>query len=125
MCNNAFGKGGLGGFVSQSPYDLIIWLSQDVLMLHYQKRLRIHAQRLRSNSTIAEQKLWSRLRGKQILNIQFYRQKTIGHYIVDFYAAKAKLVIELDGSQHQEIFHAQKDAFRDQFKKIRSKCVAV
>jgi len=72
---------------------------------------------------LAEQKLWSRLRSKQILNIQFYRQKTIGNYIVDFYAAKAKIVIELDGSQHQEIFHAQRDAFRDLF--LRSSGLSV
>ena len=46
--------------------------------------------------TDAEQLLWSRIRRKQIHSIQFYRQKPIGNYIVDFYAPAARLVIELD-----------------------------
>ena len=121
--NSPFGKGGLGGFIGQLPDDSINQMSKYALMLHYNKHIKEHAQRLRSNFTHAEQKLWSRLRGKQILNIQFYRQKTIGNYIVDFYAAKAKLVIELDGSQHHEIFHAQRDAFRDHF--LRSSSLSV
>jgi very-short-patch-repair endonuclease len=63
--------------------------------------------------TEAEQKLWLYLRGKQILGIQFYRQKPLGPYIVDFYAPAARLVIELDGSQHLEPEHARRDADRD------------
>jgi len=47
-----------------------------------------------------EQALWARLRGKQLKDIQFYRQRPIGHAIIDFYAPKAKLVVEVDGSQH-------------------------
>ena len=46
---------------------------------------------------------------------KFYRQKVIGPYIVDFYCAKAKLVIELDGSQHYEEINAEKDAERTAF----------
>ncbi|WP_245549477.1 MULTISPECIES: endonuclease domain-containing protein [Methylomicrobium] len=52
--------------------------------------------------TDAEKILWSRVRRKQISGVQFYRQKPIGGYIVDFYAPQAKLVIELDGGQHFE-----------------------
>ena len=65
--------------------------------------------------TDAEQTLWKHLRCKQILGIQFYRQKPIGPYIVDFYAPSARLVIELDGSQHHEAEHARRDAERDTF----------
>ena len=50
--------------------------------------------------TEAEKHLWKRLRGKQIGGLQFYRQKIIGNYIVDFFCPKASLVIELDGGQH-------------------------
>ena len=50
--------------------------------------------------TDAENRLWMKLRGKQLNNFQFYRQKIIGNYIVDFYCAKANLIIELDGGQH-------------------------
>lgn len=57
--------------------------------------------------------LWSRIRKKQILDFQFYRQKPIGNYIVDFYCPKAKLVLEVDGGQHYEEDNIQKDAKRD------------
>lgn len=49
--------------------------------------------------TDAEQLLWSRLRRKQILGLQFYRQKPLLNYIVDFYCPSANLVIECDGGQ--------------------------
>ena len=57
--------------------------------------------------------LWSRIRRKQINDIQFYRQKPIENFIVDFYAPSAKLVIEIDGGQHFEEEHSQKDSRRD------------
>ncbi|OGT98758.1 MAG: endonuclease [Geobacteraceae bacterium GWB2_52_12] len=82
-------------------------------MLEYSKNLKQPSRELRSAMTEAERKLWSFLRGKQIFGIQFYRQKPIGPYIVDFYAPAARLVIELDGSQHFEPDHARRDAARD------------
>ena len=78
-------------------------------MLHYKTHLKEIARSLRKNMTDSERVLWSRLRSKQILGLQFYRQKPIGGYIVDFYAPKAKLVIEIDGSQHMEAKHFEKD----------------
>jgi very-short-patch-repair endonuclease len=68
---------------------------------------------LRAHMTDAGQMLWSRLRRKQILGVQFYRQKPIGEFTVDFYAPAAKLVIEVDGSQHLDDIHAQHDQKRD------------
>ena len=53
----------------------------------------------RRESTPAERKLWSRIRNDQ-LGVSFRRQHAIGNYIPDFCAPKAKLIIELDGSQH-------------------------
>jgi len=64
--------------------------------------------------TESERLLWSRLRRKQLHGTQFYRQKPIGSYIVDFYAPAARLVVEVDGSQHQDNIHAQNDAYRDE-----------
>ena len=84
-------------------------------MLHYDPKLKNFAQSLRTNQTKSEQQLWSKLRGKQLHGVQFYRQKPLGHYIVDFYAPRAKLVIEVDGSQHQEADQQQHDAARDHF----------
>lgn len=63
--------------------------------------------------TDAEQKLWQRLRKKQILGVLFYRQKPIADFIVDFYCAAAQLVIELDGGQHFSAVHQSKDNTRD------------
>lgn len=69
-------------------------------MLYYSRQAKQFGRDLRKNQTQAEQVLWARIRRKQILNVQFYRQKPIDRYIVDFYCAAARLVIELDGSQH-------------------------
>jgi very-short-patch-repair endonuclease len=82
---------------------------------------------LRRNMTDSEAALWSRLRNIQLLGIQFYRQKPIGEHIVDFFAPRVKLVVEVDGSQHLGGEHALKDQSRDRFlvalglKALRSK----
>ncbi len=65
--------------------------------------------------TDAEQRLWERVRRKQILGVQFYRQKPIGGFIVDFYAPRVSLVIELDGGQHFEPDQQQYDQRRSLF----------
>jgi very-short-patch-repair endonuclease len=84
-------------------------------MLKYNPKLKANARQLRQKLTDSERALWQRLRGKQLSNVQFYCQKPIGDYIVDFYAPKAKLVIEIDGSQHFETQHAAKDKNRDEY----------
>jgi len=58
------------------------------------------ARRLRRASTDAEQKLWSRLRNKQLRGLKFRRQMPIGPFIADFACVEARIVIEVDGSQH-------------------------
>jgi len=65
--------------------------------------------------TEAEQKLWSKIRKDNIKGRRFYRQKILGNYIVDFYCASAKLVIELDGGQHYKKEGKEKDAVRDAY----------
>ena len=84
-------------------------------MQPYSGQLKQNARELRSHMTDAEQKLWYRLRRKQINGWQFYRQKPIGQYIVDFYSPKARLVVELDGSQHLEPEHQVVDRKRDAY----------
>ena len=84
-------------------------------MLKYSPKLKATARQLRQNLTDSERALWQRLRGKQLSDVQFYCQKPIGHYIVDFYAPKAKLVIEIDGSQHLEAPQIAKDRERDEY----------
>ena len=68
---------------------------------------------LRKISTEAEQKLWSRLRRKQLLGYRFRRQRPIGPYIVDFVCLKASLIVEVDGGQHAE--QVAKDEARTRF----------
>ena len=71
------------------------------------------AKQLRKEMTKEERHLWyDFLRGH---SARFSRQKVLGKYIADFYSAKAKLVIELDGSQHYEGDGAEKDAERTAF----------
>ena len=60
------------------------------------------ARRLRANATEAEQKLWSQLRKRQLYGFQFRRQLSIGPFFVDFVCLEAKLLIEVDGSQHAD-----------------------
>lgn len=67
-------------------------------MISYNKRNIPLAKALRKNMTKEECHLWyDFLKG---FPIRFQRQKAIGQYIVDFYCAKARLIVELDGSQH-------------------------
>ena len=47
--------------------------------------------------------------------VRFYRQKVLGKYIVDFYCSQAKIVVELDGSQHYDPEEQKKDAVRTAF----------
>ena len=80
---------------------------------HKNSKLKYNSQQLRKNQTKEEKKLWyGFLKGlPQTVN----RQKVFNNYIVDFYCASAKLVIEIDGSQHFEISGHLKDKERDKY----------
>ena len=65
--------------------------------------------------TDAELKFWSVVRKRQIGNIQFYRQRPIGRYIVDFVSLSHKIIIEIDDSQHYEEKHKIKDWQRENY----------
>ena len=73
------------------------------------------ARMLRKNMTKEERHLWYDF--LRTYPIKFLRQKPIGKYVVDFYCARAKLVIELDGSQHYEEKGLIKDQERDNYLK--------
>jgi len=68
--------------------------------LLYKDKLIKTGRSLRKNMTETELRLWNRIRRKQINNLQFFRQRHIGNFVVDFYCPKKKLVIEVDGGQH-------------------------
>lgn len=65
----------------------------------------------RQKMTEAEKMLWEELRGKK-LGIIFRRQHPIGDYIADFFAYKAKLIIEIDGAYHEEREQKEDDRIR-------------
>ena len=65
--------------------------------------------------TDAERRLWSRIRRKQLKNYQFYRQKNIGNYIVDFYCPAANIIVEVDGGHHYSSENIKKDELRDTY----------
>lgn len=71
--------------------------------------------KLRNNSTDAEQLIWSYLRDRRLHDQKFRRQKSLGPYVLDFYCHELKLVIELDGGQHNEPGQLVRDAKRDAF----------
>lgn len=83
-------------------------------MQPYNKNLKQLSRDLRNNMTDAELLLWSKLRRKQILGLQFYRQKPILNYIVDFYCPAINLVIECDGGQHYTDEGLEADRIRDE-----------
>ena len=82
------------------------------MTLHYRQDLKPKARTLRTNMTDAEQLLWHHLRRRQILGIQFFRQRPIGNCIADFYAPAIHLVIEVDGGQHLDPAGMASDARR-------------
>ena len=73
--------------------------------------LTSNAQSLRKNMTKEERRLWYDF--LKFYPVSFHRQKVIGRYIVDFFCAKAKVIVELDGSQHFEPEGKREDAYRD------------
>ena len=73
----------------------------DKLFIHSKKPLKERRRELRKNMTPEEKILWKHLR-KKFLGARFQRQHSIGPYITDFYCAKKRLVIEIDGSQHSK-----------------------
>ena len=68
--------------------------------LHNKKEFQERRKQLRENLTPAEAFLWTQLKSRQLDNRRFTKQHSIGNYIVDFYCASEKLIIELDGEVH-------------------------
>ena len=79
----------------------------------YNEKLQSNARTLRKNMTKEERRLWYDC--LKLLPMTVHRQKVLGQYIVDFYIAQAKLVIEVDGSQHYETAGQNADQKRDEY----------
>jgi very-short-patch-repair endonuclease len=72
------------------------------------------ARRFRRQPTPAEAEAWQLLRGERILGLKFRRQQLVAGFIVDFYCASLRLVLELDGGAHDDPVQAEHDALRTQ-----------
>jgi very-short-patch-repair endonuclease len=77
--------------------------------------IRDRARALRATQTEVEQRLWQRLRNRQLNGAKFRRQQPIGPYIADFFCIDARVVVELDGSQHGEAPAQRLDQRRDKY----------
>ena len=91
--------------------DEVLVFDKGYNMLPYNKRFVSNARTLRKNMTPEEKKLWYDFLKKLPYNVR--RQHNIENYIVDFYIAKKKLVIEIDGIQHTSEEHKREDELRD------------
>ena len=80
------------------------------MSIDYNKKNIEVARTLRTNATPQEKHLWYDFLSKY--EVKFQRQKAIDNFIADFYCHKAKLVIEIDGSQHYTEMGKQRDEFR-------------
>ena len=69
-------------------------------IIPHNPKLKLIARKLRNNSTKSEVLMWNYLKGKQIRECDFHRQKPIGNFIVDFYCNEILLAIEIDGESH-------------------------
>lgn len=70
------------------------------IQIRNRSSLKAGRKELRKNQTESEKVLWQKLRNRQINNLNFFRQYSVGGYILDFYCPEIHLGIELDGSQH-------------------------
>jgi very-short-patch-repair endonuclease len=81
--------------------------------------LKPRRRELRRNQTDAEKALWAHLRNKQFYGVKFFRQYSIGPYILDFYSSTVKLAVELDGGQHNQCENKEYDAARSEYLKAQ------
>ncbi len=72
-------------------------------------------QKLRNTMPSAEVILWAELKGKQLFGYKFRRQYGVGRYVVDFYCARIRLAIELDGDSHFQIGVEEYDKKREEY----------
>ena len=73
------------------------------------------AKNMRSNMTKEEFIIWQKVRAKRFLGYKFKRQVLIGDYIVDFLCPEKKLIIEIDGGQHNALDKIEKDNIRTKY----------
>ncbi|WP_408625764.1 HsdR family type I site-specific deoxyribonuclease [Cyclonatronum proteinivorum] len=87
--------------------------TKNYFSLPYNPNLKEKARELRKSGNLSEVLFWKRVKNKQFKGYDFDRQKIIGNYIVDFYCSNCQVVIEIDGSSHndKQAYDAKRDAY--------------
>ena len=87
--------------------------SKNYFDLPFNPKLKERARQLRKAGNLFEVLFWNKVKNKQFKGYDFDRQKIIGNYIVDFYRANCQVVIEIDGSSHdnKQKYDERRDAF--------------
>jgi very-short-patch-repair endonuclease len=83
--------------------------------IHNRKAKKEQRQKLRKSGTVVEAVLWKSLQRRQIAGKKFSRQHSIGPYIVDFYCAECRLIVELDGQPHFEFIADEYEGERTRY----------
>lgn len=78
----------------------------------FAKKIR---RQLRQDQTECEKIIWSNLRNRRFNNLKFYRQYSVGRYVLDFYCPAARLAVEIDGGQHNNVSQTIKDTQRTKY----------
>jgi very-short-patch-repair endonuclease/restriction endonuclease S subunit len=96
-----------------SPKEGVVRNTANYMSLPYNPKLKQRAKELRKAGNLAEVLFWQEVKNKQFKGLDFDRQKIIGNYIVDFYCANVNLVLEIDGSSHddKQEYDAKRDAY--------------
>jgi very-short-patch-repair endonuclease len=103
--------GKFSDFALRSPLSKASLAKGECMKSKMSSKLTKYAKTMRKNPTLAEKKLWNRLRSKQMKGIKFRRQQPIDDMIVDFVNFEKKVIIEVDGGQHA--IEKEKDTERD------------
>jgi very-short-patch-repair endonuclease len=77
--------------------------------------LKDRRRELRQSQTEAEKSFWGQVRNKRFMGLKFFRQYSVGQYILDFYCPEIRLAVELDGGQHNEPEQREYDAARTDY----------
>ncbi|MCE1164841.1 MAG: DUF559 domain-containing protein, partial [Bacteroidetes bacterium] len=93
--------------------DGVVRNSKNYFNLPFNPALKERAKELRKAGNISEVLLWNKIKNKQFKGYDFDRQKIVGNYIVDFYCTNNQVVIEIDGSSHNDKveYDAKRDAY--------------
>jgi len=83
------------------------------MVLPYNPKLKDRARDLRKEGTLSEVLFWNKIKNKQFKNYDFDRQKVIGNYIADFFCSTCNVIIEIDGSSHND--KQEYDMSRDKY----------